>query len=97
LSTTLKHAVDDEDVLRYSGVSVMVVDGVITISGELGIKELGIVCRFLAIQPPTGNITGGYLRTPEMVKLYGMSKNKDSRILHVMHGDNFVRVRRTAA
>lgn len=73
---------------RYSGNRILkLADGTTDLTLEgMDSTDLGIITRFLGVRVEQGSVPGGFVRTPEFVK---MILQQNRVVLHEIGGDNF--------
>ena len=64
-----KVVMKDSTTPRYTGNGIIKTDDKIDIRASLDVKELGIVCRFLNVQPEREARRDGFHQTPDYVKI----------------------------
>ncbi len=72
---------------RYSGNRIWTVEGKYNLDlTNVDSADLGVIARFLSVRVDQGTMPGGYVRTPEFVKL---AFQQNRVVLHEIGGENF--------
>jgi hypothetical protein len=72
---------------RYSGNRIWTTEGKLNLAlTGVDTNDLGIIARFLSVRVDQGTIPGGYVRSPEFVKL---AFQQNRVVLHEIGGENF--------